>query len=335
MIQRKKQQGWLAFITEILFLIGIIFLIRTVVFGLYQVPTGSMETTMLVGERFFAEKFTYLFRDPKHKEIISFNDPTYPYSKNSLVRLWQDYVGRPTWTQEGFGWIPSNWTKRVIGTPGQTVKGVVENGKTVVYVDGTKLDEPYLNKYPLLLVYPKKPEELVHDYKKQAELLVLAGRLPVSEFVPEVERQVYCSARQKSYDPAKPFNDQPFYDIDPSRVVRDKNGHLVLTWPATPLENPNSKICPVDVQEGNYWNGTDEFCVKLKNDEFWVMGDNREGSHDSRFLGPIKRRLIHGRILFRIWSNDSDQGWWIFDLVLHPIKFWKQMRWSRFFQIIR
>src|SRR5947207_14960910 len=113
----KKQQTWLESITEFCFLLTIVFLIRTFGFGLYQVPTGSMETTMLVGERFFADKFTILFSKPKRGEIVSFNDPRFPYSKNSLIRLFQEYVG--TWSG------PINWTKRVIGTSGDIVKGVI------------------------------------------------------------------------------------------------------------------------------------------------------------------------------------------------------------------
>ena len=128
---------------ELLFVIlPVAFLIRTFGFGLYQVPTGSMETTLLVGERFFADKLSYWFRNPQRGEIIAFNDPRYPYSTNSVVNLWQRYVS----------FNVSNWTKRVIGVPGDTVKGVIEEGKPVVYVNGKKLDESaYINKYPLIL----------------------------------------------------------------------------------------------------------------------------------------------------------------------------------------
>ena len=60
---RKMVSQWFSFnsIKEIVTLLFVVFLIRTFGFGLYQVPTGSMETTMLVGERFFADKFTVLF----------------------------------------------------------------------------------------------------------------------------------------------------------------------------------------------------------------------------------------------------------------------------------
>ncbi len=39
--------------------------------------------------------------------------------------------------------------------------------------------------------------------------------------------------------------------------------------------------------------------LKLKDDEFFVLGDNRKNSKDSRNLGPIKRELITGRVWIR------------------------------------
>lgn len=39
--------------------------------------------------------------------------------------------------------------------------------------------------------------------------------------------------------------------------------------------------------------------LKLKDDEFFVLGDNRKNSKDSRNLGPIKRELITGKVWVR------------------------------------
>lgn len=331
----NKQSGFFAFFKEVVVLILIVFAIRTFVFGLYQVPTGSMETTMLVGERFFADKFTYLFRSPRRNEIIAFNDPTFAYSTNPLVRLWQDYVGKPLWNEQGFGFEPANWTKRVIGLPGQTIEGKIEEGKPVVYVDGVKLDEPYLNQYPLIRVYPTDQQKIFNKAKKEAEQLILGGRLSVANLQRFMDHQAQCSAKWKSYDPDRPFDDQPFYDINPDRVVKNEDGEPQLKWPGTPLPDRENCFEKEPVKNGkNFWNGTDEFYVELGPTQYWAMGDNREGSYDSRFFGPIDKRLIHGKIVFRIWSNDSAEGWWIVDLFRHPIKFWKQMRWNRFFHFL-
>ena len=39
----------------------------------------------------------------------------------------------------------------------------------------------------------------------------------------------------------------------------------------------------------------------IGSDEYFVMGDNRSDSQDSRVFGPIHRRLIVGRVWFRYW----------------------------------
>jgi signal peptidase I len=43
---------------------------------------------------------------------------------------------------------------------------------------------------------------------------------------------------------------------------------------------------------GEWWNGPDEY---------FVMGDNRSDSEDSRAFGPINKNLIIGRVWFRYW----------------------------------
>jgi signal peptidase I len=39
----------------------------------------------------------------------------------------------------------------------------------------------------------------------------------------------------------------------------------------------------------------------LKDDEFFVMGDNRHNSSDSRFWGPLKKEKITGKTFLRLW----------------------------------
>lgn len=300
---KATQEGWFATTKEIVVILVVIFLIRTFGFGLYQVPTGSMETTMLVGERFFADKFTPLFRSIQHEDIISLNDPTYPYAKNPVKNWWQMYV-----------WGPSNWTKRVIGIPGDTITGVVEAGKAVVYRNGTKLDESYVNSYPLI------------------EVLSRPGGL-------FSQRHIIW----RSYDPHYSYKNQPFYRIDPRCIVKGNDGKPVLLEPGVGSSSPVPEHVRNDT---NYWDRSDEFHIKLGSGQYWLMGDNRRGSSDSRVIGPVDGSLIHGRIVFRLLSIDSqdasgrpDASWFewftsflIVDMVIHPIDFWKRVRWRRLMQ---
>ena len=129
-------------VVEIVFILLFVFAVRTLVFSLYAVPSGSMETTIFAGDRLFADKFTLLFSPLKRGDIISFNMPLHPYSENKLVYWWQMYV-----------WGPINLTKRVIGIPGDHVQGKIEDGVPVVYLNEKKLDEPYVNKYPLIALF--------------------------------------------------------------------------------------------------------------------------------------------------------------------------------------
>lgn len=302
---RKPNKTFLEQIIEAIVVLGPIALaLRTFGYGLYRVPTGSMETTMLCGEGFIADKFTIWFKPAQRGDIITFNDPLFHYGESFLTRGWQNYIGQPPkavvgfvdWFQRYFDivWGPSNWTKRVIGVPGDHVQGVIEDGRPVVYVNGEKLDEPYLNQYPLITTFKLGPLGL-NDI-----------RLGCSD----------CSC-SKSYDPQVDYAQQPFYRIDPLAVLY-RDGKPFLRGPHTPRED-----------------GRDVFDIHLGSDEYWAMGDNRLGSFDSRDWGPLKAHLIHGKIKFRLWSIDSDEPWLIMDFIKHPLDIWSRMRWGRWISWVR
>ncbi len=43
----------------------------------------------------------------------------------------------------------------------------------------------------------------------------------------------------------------------------------------------------------------------LKEDEYFLSGDNRDVSFDSRSLGPIKEEWIKGKVVFRFWPPEK------------------------------
>lgn len=47
--------------------------------------------------------------------------------------------------------------------------------------------------------------------------------------------------------------------------------------------------------------GNDNISFKLKEDEYYVAGDNRISSYDSRSWGPVNEKLIIGKVFFRLF----------------------------------
>jgi signal peptidase I len=66
----------------------------------------------------------------------------------------------------------------------------------------------------------------------------------------------------------------------------------------------NGKIVPEPYVPPQYEDLSDFPPVTVKKDSYFVMGDHRISSNDSRVFGPVGRQFIYGRAVFAYWPVD-------------------------------
>jgi signal peptidase I len=114
--------------------VAIVLAVKAWVVNPYRIPSSSMEPTLhcarpatgceaRFSDRVLANRFIYHFRDPQRGEVVVFNVP--PQAKAKC----------------GAG---GTFVKRIIGLPGETLQLRVIRGREYVYIDGRRLDEPYV-----------------------------------------------------------------------------------------------------------------------------------------------------------------------------------------------
>lgn len=85
----------------------------------------------------------------------------------------------------------------------------------------------------------------------------------------------------------------------PGDTIESKNDILYVNGKKTAQPYLNSKYEKADhLANATY---TNDFKVKLKKNQCWVMGDHRDVSNDSRRFGPISKNAILSKVVLRYW----------------------------------
>jgi signal peptidase I len=117
-------------------------LIRPFLLQAFFIPSGSMRPTLVEGDKLLATKVTYWMHSPRRGDICVFTAPA---------------IALSTLGQAENAAVPMEYVKRIIGVPGDRLRVAKGDG---VYINGEKLNEPYLTE-PYQLVdynFPNEPD---------------------------------------------------------------------------------------------------------------------------------------------------------------------------------
>ena len=345
--QKSVTREWM---DAILFAVIAATIIRWLFLEAFTIPTPSMEKTLLVGDFLFVSKIHYGARTPETPLQIPLTHQTIWGTK---IPSYLDWIKLPQYRLPGISHVKhndvvvfnhppelqypvdlkTNYIKRCIGLPGDTLKEV----DAQVYINGIATDNPpEMEMRHLVKTKEVINDRVFHQYDITDYNLsgsngyiiqcteATAKKFAALPFVQSVERielnADYVNPRVYPQSPLFKWNEDYYGPIwIPAKGVTININDSTLALYGEVIRdyehNDNVKIqdkkLTIDGQEVHQYT--------FKQDYYFMMGDNRHNSEDSRFWGFVPKDHIVGKALFIWLSLDKNEG------LLHKI------RWRRFF----
>ena len=227
-----------------------------------------------------------------------------------------------------------NYVKRCVGLPGQTLQ--IKN--RIVYLDGKPNKEPDNVQYTYYVKLNQPiPDDLMEELGISMEDLTSLNQ---SGYMPLTKRAHDALMRRKDIVQSITLNtDTITGDIYPLNAAtgwtRDNYGPVWIPKKGATVKLDMQNIAvyerPIRVYEGNdlqvkdgkiFINGKQADRYTFKMDYYWMMGDNRHNSADSRYWGFVPEDHIVGKPIFIWWSSDPDRGGF------------SGIRWNRLFRLV-
>ncbi len=328
-------------------------IIRWLFLEAFTIPTPSMEKSLLVGDFLFVSKIHYGPRTPKtplqvpltHQKIWWTDLPSYV-----------DWIQLPQFRLPGFTSIKqndvvvfnyppehkypvdlkTNYIKRCVGLPGDSLK--VED--TQVYINGKALDNPEKMEFRHNIITNQDIKDRVFknfditDYERTNYGYIAQTTVKTaSEFekLPFVEKVEVYKMGPKQLNPRVypqnveffPWNEDYYGAIwIPAKGAKiELNEKTIALYRDVITNYEHNK--EVKIEDGQVIiNGETVTEYTFKQNYYFMMGDNRHNSEDSRFWGFVPEDHVVGKAFFIWLSLDQYET------------FFKKIRWGRFFNLI-
>ena len=350
---KSKTREW---VDAIVFAVVAATLIRWLFLEAFTIPTPSMENSLLVGDFLFVSKMHYGARTPKtplqmpltHQKIWGTDIPSYV-----------DWIQLPQYRLPGFSDVErgdvvvfnfptehqyptdlkTNYIKRCIGTPGD----VIEVINRQVSVNGEVYDDPPGVQYKYVVEATQTINQRVFEKYdiQERDITRFPNNIYGIDTTPEAAAGLAELPFIRTVKPDTKPKGQANLRIYPPGDER-------FPWNADffgPLEVP-AEGQQIELTEENlvkyeyvikYYEGHEEVenrdgklyidgaaidTYTFQQDYYFMMGDNRHNSEDSRFWGFVPEDHIVGKAFFIWLSVDANKS------------FFSKIRWRRLFQLI-
>jgi signal peptidase I len=137
---KRSRPFWRELAVIVIAALVLTILLKAFVVQVFSIPSGSMENTLVPGDRVLVNKLVYRFRSIDRGDVVvfsgqgSWDPPSPPGPGNPLLRFWDDLTNLVGISAPGTDYI-----KRVIGLPGDRVACCDAKGR--VTVNGVPLNE--------------------------------------------------------------------------------------------------------------------------------------------------------------------------------------------------
>ncbi|MCR4676845.1 MAG: signal peptidase I [Sphaerochaetaceae bacterium] len=287
--------GWL---DAIAFAVVVVLLINLFFVQLFVIPSPSMESTLMTGDRVVVSKYIYgceifpegpkIFsgRIPDRDDIITFYNPEYE-SKGAFFSTFSTILYMATFSlvnidrDENGNIREKLLVKRVGGSGGDTV--TFENGNAKIKLSGTDtyVDEAVFRSSNGYSTGPvRKIEESTYDsYIALAQLNGMAEKNLSYNLLPS-----HLLTSYQSLDKSAFYTDNYAYYLNVAEGSRK----------ADPTDM-DARSTHVQMKSGLY----------VPPGYVLPLGDNRDNSNDGRYFGPVPESKINGRVVSVFWPLSS------------------------------